>query len=83
MENSTDVYCEICHKLSLKIIDTSSSDSAKIRKIVSLVDEVEERSEKTEKIIIFSQFVTMLKLVAEVLGDKGIKFVQCESSFIL
>jgi SNF2 family DNA or RNA helicase len=69
--------------LSEKIIDTSRSDSAKIRKVIELVDEIEERSDQTEKIIIFSQFTSMLALVRQVLEDRNIDYVQCESSLPL
>jgi SNF2 family DNA or RNA helicase len=68
----------VCLKLSEKIIDTSDSDSAKIRKVVELVNEVETRSKQTEKIIIFSQFTSMLALIQKVLEEKKIRFVQCE-----
>ena len=68
----------MCLKLSEKIIDTSDSDSAKIRKVVELVNEVETRSKQTEKIIIFSQFTSMLALIQKVLEEKKIRFVQCE-----
>lgn len=77
LETNGDKYCDVCAKLSEKIIDTSVNDSAKIRKIIELVDEIEERSNKTEKIIIFSQFTTMLGLISKVLEEKGIKYVQC------
>jgi hypothetical protein len=45
-------------KLEKKVINTSESESARIRKVLELIDEIDERSEKTGKIIIFSQFVT-------------------------
>lgn len=58
----------------------SVSDSAKIRKVIELVDAIEHRSKKTEKIIIFSQFTSMLRLIREVLDERDLKFVQCKRS---
>jgi len=44
------------------------------------VNGIEHRSNKTEKIIIFSQFTMMLRLIQEVLNERGLKFVQCRCS---
>lgn len=79
--NPKDAHCNPCQAIIAKNVDTSDSDSAKIRKIVELVDGIEQRSNKTEKIIIFSQFTMMLRLIQEVLNERGLKFVQCEWSF--
>jgi SNF2 family DNA or RNA helicase len=81
LENPKDTHCTTCQVVVAKNVDTSESDSAKIRKIIELVDGIEERSGKTEKIIIFSQFTTMLRLIQEVLNERGLKFVQCKLSF--
>lgn len=80
LANPKDTHCSSCQVLA-KDIDTSNSDSAKIRKIIELVDVVEHRGNKTEKIIIFSQFTMMLRLIQEVLNERGLKFVQCKTSF--
>lgn len=81
LENPKDTHCSTCQVVIAKNVDTSESDSAKIRKIIELVDGIEARSNKTEKIIIFSQFTTMLRLIQEVLNERGLKFVQCKLSF--
>jgi SNF2 family DNA or RNA helicase len=78
LSNPKDTHCSSCQAIVATEIDTSESDSAKIRKIVELVDAIEERTKKTEKIIIFSQFTTMLRLIQEVLNERGLRFVQCE-----
>lgn len=81
LSNPKDTHCTSCKVIVARNADTPVSDSAKIRKIMELVDGIEERSNKTEKIIIFSQFTTMLRLIQEVLNERGLKFVQCECSF--
>ena len=73
-----DTHCSHCQVIVTKNVDTSDSDSAKIRKIIELVNGIEQRSKKTEKIIIFSQFTMMLRLIQEVLNERGLKFVQCK-----
>lgn len=78
LSNPKDTHCSSCQAIVATDIDTSESDSAKIRKIIELVDDIEERTKKTEKIIIFSQFTTMLRLIQEVLNERDLKFVQCE-----
>ena len=83
LEDPKNTHCGPCQVVVAKNVDTSDSDSAKIRKIIELVDEVEQRSNKTEKIIIFSQFTTMLRLIQEVLNERGLKFVQCRWSLVL
>ena len=75
-----DTHCSACQVVIAKNVDTSESDSAKIRKIIELVESIEQRSNKTEKIIIFSQFTMMLRLIQEVLNERGLKFVQCKRS---
>lgn len=77
LANPKDTHCNSCQVLA-KDVDASDSDSAKIRKIIELVNLVEHRGNKTEKIIIFSQFTMMLRLIQEVLNERGLKFVQCE-----
>ena len=74
--NPKDTHCGSCQAIT-KNVDTSDSDSAKIRKVIELVNAIEHRSKKTEKIIIFSQFTMMLRLIQEVLNERGLKFVQC------
>ena len=81
LSNPKDTHCTSCAIIVAKNADTAVSDSAKIRKVIELVDSIEERSNKTEKIIIFSQFTSMLRLIQEVLNERGLKFVQCEWSF--
>jgi SNF2 family DNA or RNA helicase len=81
LSNAKDTHCTSCQIIVARNADTSISDSAKIRKVIELVDGVEKRSNKTEKIIIFSQFTTMLRLIQEVLNERGLKFVQCKGSF--
>lgn len=81
LPNPVDTHCTSCKIIVAKNSDASVSDSAKIRKIIQLVDGIEERSNKTEKIIIFSQFTTMLRLIQEVLNERGLKFVQCKCKF--
>jgi len=78
LEDPKDTHCSSCQVVVAKNVDTSESDSAKIRKIIELVDDIEERGNKTEKIIIFSQFTMMLRLIQEVLNERGLKFVQCK-----
>ena len=78
LDDPTDTHCSSCKVVVAKNVNTSESDSAKIRKILELVDGIEKRSNKTEKIIIFSQFTMMLGLIQEVLNERGLKFVQCE-----
>ena len=80
LANPKDTHCSSCQVIT-KNVDTSDSDSAKIRKIIELVNVIDHRSNKTEKIIIFSQFTTMLRLIQGVLNERGLKFVQCERSF--
>ncbi|KAF9781271.1 SNF2 family N-terminal domain-containing protein [Thelephora terrestris] len=80
LSNPKDTHCSSCQAIVATEIDTSESDSAKIRKIVELVDAIEERTKKTEKIIIFSQFTTMLRLIQEVLNERGLRFVQFDGS---
>jgi SNF2 family DNA or RNA helicase len=77
LSNPKDTHCTSCQAIVSKDSDISEIDSAKLRKIVELVDGVEERSGGTEKIIIFSQFTSMLRLIQEVLMERGLKFVQC------
>lgn len=77
LASSMDTHCSSC-KVIAGNVDTSDSDSAKIRKIIELVNAIEHRSGKTEKIIIFSQFTMMLRLIQEVLNERGLKFVQCK-----
>jgi len=72
-----DTHCASCKAISGNV-DTSDSDSAKIRKIIELVNAIEHRSNGTEKIIIFSQFTMMLRLIQEVLNERNLKFVQCK-----
>lgn len=79
LSNPKEIHCNSCQVIVAKNVDTATSDSAKIRKIVELVTAIEERSGGTEKIIIFSQFTSMLGLIQEVLDERGLKFVQCES----
>lgn len=81
LANPKDTHCNPCKVIVAKNVDTSDSDSAKIRKTMELVDGIEKRSNKTEKIIIFSQFTMMLRLIQEVLNERGLKFVQCERVF--
>jgi len=83
LANPKDTHCGSCQVIVTKNAGTSDSDSAKIRKVLELVNGIEQRSKKTEKIIIFSQFTTMLRLIQEVLNERGLKFVQCESSFLV
>lgn len=78
LDDPQDTHCSPCQVVVAKNVDASESDSAKIRKIIELVDDIEQRGNKTEKIIIFSQFTTMLRLIQEVLNERGLKFVQCE-----
>jgi SNF2 family DNA or RNA helicase len=80
LSNPKDTHCSACQVI-VKNDDTSDSDSAKIRKIIELVNVIEHRGNKTEKIIIFSQFTTMLRLIQEVLNERGLKFVQCRFSY--
>jgi SNF2 family DNA or RNA helicase len=75
-----DTHCASCKIIVARNADISVSDSAKIRKVIELVDGIEERSNKTEKIIIFSQFTSMLRLIQEVLNERDLKFVQCRRS---
>lgn len=82
LANPGDTHCSSCQVIVAKNVDTSDSDSAKIRKIIELVNGIEQRSNKTEKIIIFSQFTTMLRLIQEVLNERGLKFVQCKPPFL-
>jgi SNF2 family DNA or RNA helicase len=81
LSNPKDTHCTPCQVIVAKNADTPDSDSAKIRKIIELVNGIEERSKQTEKIIIFSQFTTMLRLIQEVLNEQGLKFVQCKWLF--
>jgi len=81
LDDPTDTHCSPCQVVVAKNVDTSESDSAKIRKIIELVDGIDQRSNKTEKIIIFSQFTMMLRLIQEVLNERGLMFVQCEWFF--
>ena len=74
-----DTHCSSCQAI-VNDVDSSASDSAKIRKVIELVNGIEHRSNKTEKIIIFSQFTMMLRLIQEVLNERGLKFVQCRCS---
>ena len=78
LDDPKDTHCSACQAVVAKNVDTSDSDSAKIRKVIELVDDIEQRSNKTEKIIIFSQFTMMLRLIQEVLNERGLKFVQCK-----
>jgi len=77
LANPKGIHCSSCEVIA-KNVDTSDSDSAKIRKVIELVNAIEHRSNKTEKIIIFSQFTMMLRLIQEVLNERGLKFVQCK-----
>ena len=81
LDDPKDTYCSSCQVVVAKNVDNSDSDSAKIRKIIELVDDIEQRSNKTEKIIIFSQFTMMLRLIQEVLNERGLNFVQCKWTF--
>ena len=81
LANPKDTHCSSCQVIVAKNIGTSDSDSAKIRKVIELVNGIEHRSNKTEKIIIFSQFTMMLRLIREVLNEQGLKFVQCRCFF--
>ena len=80
LSDPKDAHCTSCKIIVTRNADISVSDSAKIRKVIELVDGIEERSKKTEKIIIFSQFTSMLRLIQEVLDERDLKFVQCKRS---
>ncbi|KAF9645233.1 hypothetical protein BDM02DRAFT_3263042 [Thelephora ganbajun] len=80
LANPKNTHCSSCQVIVAKNVSTSDSDSAKIRKVVELVNGIEQRSNKTEKIIIFSQFTMMLRLIQEVLNERGLKFVQYDGS---
>lgn len=77
LSNPKDTHCGSCQAIVARDVGTSETDSAKLRKIIELVNGIEKRTNKTEKIIVFSQFTSMLRLIQEALNEQGLGFVQC------
>lgn len=62
-----------------ELAEAECPTSAKIRMILKLLQNIDDRSDGEEKTIIFSQFTSMLDLIAPFLKEKGIRFVRCRS----
>jgi len=80
-EGKWNSHCVTCIPLVEKaeLAEAECPTSAKIRMILKLLQDIDDRSDGEEKTIIFSQFTSMLDLIAPFLKEKGIRFVRCGS----
>ena len=67
---------QVCCHPSLLKLDKISSDKANSAKLEQLIDMVTEMVEEGRKILIFSQFTTMLQLIEDNLNSQKIAFVK-------
>jgi SNF2 family DNA or RNA helicase len=76
--SGSDEFCDGCNDLKLQGLTTAKM-STKMSQILAILNSVKKDSQGTEKTIIFSEFVSMLDIIADCLKENGIGFVRCAS----
>src|SRR5258706_13996026 len=80
-----ETHCRTCRGEFVSVIQKAMSEdgaiyrSAKIRKILELLGSIKRYEGGVQKLMIFSQFVKMIDLIAHVFKEMGITHVRCET----